>query len=84
MESVLCRTDPDSLTLKNVWFPKETGWGVGDGLEVWDGKAIKLGCDDRCTTINGINSLRNNNKKKKDTRVQTDPPQTPCAAFTVS
>ena len=28
------------------------GWG--DGLRVWDGNAIKLGCDDCCTTINVI------------------------------
>ena len=26
---LLCRTDTDSQTLKNVQFPKETGWGVG-------------------------------------------------------
>ena len=45
-------------------FPKETGWGVGEWAGVWDGNAIKLGCDDRCTTINIIkfNELK---KKKK-------------------
>ena len=26
----------------------------GDGLGVWKGNAIKLGCDDNCTTINVI------------------------------
>ena len=26
---LLCRTDTDSQTLKNLWFPNETGWGVG-------------------------------------------------------
>ena len=26
----------------------------GDVLGIWDGNAIKLGCDDRCTTINVI------------------------------
>ena len=26
------------------------GWG--DALRVWDGNAVKFGCDDRCTTIN--------------------------------
>ena len=26
----------------------------GSGLGVWDGNAIKLGCDDYCTTINVI------------------------------
>ena len=25
---LLCRTDTDSQTLKNLWFPKERGWGV--------------------------------------------------------
>ena len=29
-------------TLKNLWFPNETGWGEGDVLRVWDGNAIKL------------------------------------------
>ena len=33
------------------------GWG--DALGVWDGNPIKLDCDDRCTTINVINSLSN-------------------------
>ena len=51
---LLCRTDTDSQTLKNFWFPNETGCGVGDGLGVWDGNAIKLGCDDHCTTVNVI------------------------------
>ena len=52
---LLCRTDTDSHTLKNLWFPKETGWWAeGDELGVWDGNAIKLGCDDRCTTINVV------------------------------
>ena len=26
---LLCRTDTNSQTLKNLWFPNETGWGVG-------------------------------------------------------
>ena len=39
--------------MKNIWFPNETGWG-GDVLGVQDGNAIKLGCDDPCTTINII------------------------------
>ena len=50
----LCRTDTDSQILKNLWFPKETGWGWGGGLGVWDGHVIKLGCDDCCITINAI------------------------------
>ena len=36
----LCRTDIDSQTLKNLWFPNETCSWVRDGLWVWDGKAI--------------------------------------------
>ena len=24
---LLCRTENDSKTLKNLWLPKETGWG---------------------------------------------------------
>ena len=30
---LLCRTDADSQTLKNVWSPEETAWGVGGGKE---------------------------------------------------
>ena len=26
---LLCRTDTDSQTLKNLYFPNETGWGWG-------------------------------------------------------
>ena len=26
---LLCRTDTDSETLKNVWFPNERSWGGG-------------------------------------------------------
>ena len=48
---LVCQTDTDSQTLKNLWFPKETCWGWGrDGLEVCDGNAVTLGCDDHCTT----------------------------------
>ena len=36
-------------------LPKETGWEVGrDEVGVWDGNAMKLGCDDGCITINII------------------------------
>ena len=51
---LLCRTDIDSQTLKNLWFPKETGWGGGDGLRVWDGHAVKFACADFYTPINVI------------------------------
>ena len=40
--------------LKHLGFPSETGWVVGDALAVWDGNAIKLDCDDHCTTKNVI------------------------------
>ena len=62
---LLCRTDTDSHTLKNLWFPKETGWWAeGDELGVWDGNAIKLGCDDRCTTINVIKFIELKKQKQ--------------------
>ena len=51
---LLCRTDTDSQTLKNLWFPNETGWRVMGCTESWDGHAIKFGCDDCCTPINII------------------------------
>ena len=56
---LLCRTDINSQTLKDLWFPKETGWRVGDALGFGDGNAIKLDGGDHCTTINVINSLSN-------------------------
>ena len=37
---LLCRTDTDSQTLKNLWFSKETSGGMGWGLE-W--KCSKIG-----------------------------------------
>ena len=33
--------------------------GVGGCAGVWDGNAIKLGCDDHCTTINVIKFIKN-------------------------
>ena len=54
---LLCRIGTDSQTLKNLLFPKETSCGAGgggNGLRVWEGNAIKLGCDDHCATINVI------------------------------
>ena len=53
------KTEMDSQTLKNFWFPVEKYGGWGDVLELWDGKPIELECDDHCTTINVINSLSN-------------------------
>ena len=49
-------------------------WGVGgSSLEVWDGNAIKFGCDDHCTTINTVKfieyfkkiQIRSGRQKKK-------------------
>ena len=56
---LLCRTVTDSQTLKNLWFPKKTVWGLGGCTGLWDGNSIKFDCDDHCTTINVINSLSN-------------------------
>ena len=55
---LLCRTDTDSQTLKNIWFPNETGWGMGDALSVWDGNAIKFGCDDCYKPVNVIKFIK--------------------------
>ena len=38
--------------------------GCGAGLEVWDGHAIQLGCDDCCATINVIKFTENEKNKK--------------------
>ena len=48
---LICRTETDSQTLKILWSPKETGCGERDGLGVWDGNVIQLGCDDGSKTI---------------------------------
>ena len=32
---LICRTNTDSQTLKNLWLPTRTGGGAG-GLGVWD------------------------------------------------
>ena len=45
-----CRTDTDSQT-----FQRRQVGGLGDGLGVWDGNVIKLGCDDRGKIMNKIN-----------------------------
>ena len=43
--------------------------GGGDVLGVYDGNAIKLACDDRCTTINVIKCIE---KKKEQFQKQTN------------
>ena len=40
---ILCRTDTDSQTLKNLWFPDETGWGLGGCTEGLGWKCDKTG-----------------------------------------
>ena len=62
---LLCRTDADSQTLKNLWFPKETVQGWGDVLGLWDGNPTIFDCDDHFTTINVINSLSNKKEERK-------------------
>ena len=41
---LLCRKDTDSQTLKNLWSPKETVWGVGEcaGVVGWKSYKIEL------------------------------------------
>ena len=51
---LICRTETDSQTFKNLRLPKETGWGGRDGLGGGVGNVVKLGCDGCCTTINII------------------------------
>ena len=38
---------------------------------MWDGNPIKLDCDDHCTAINVINSLRNEKIKIKKHTIQS-------------
>ena len=54
---LFCRADTDSQTLKNSWFPNETGWQVEGWAGVWDGNAIKFGCQTVVTTINLMHIL---------------------------
>ena len=49
---LICRTERDSQTLRNLWLPKETGWG--NELGVRDENVLKLGCDDGCIAIDII------------------------------
>ena len=47
---------------------REVG-GWGDVLGVWDGNAIKLGCDDHCTTLNVMKFTELKKKKKKNRQI---------------
>ena len=40
---LLCRANTDSQTLKNLWFPYETGCGVGLGAGDLRWKCYKIG-----------------------------------------
>ena len=51
---LLCRTDADSQTLKNLWSPEETVWGVG-GCAWAVGNPVKSDCYDHYTTTEVIN-----------------------------
>ena len=55
MNELICRTEIDSQTSKNLWLPK----GGRGGLGIGDGNVLKLGFDDGCTTINIIFKKRN-------------------------
>ena len=37
-----------------------------DGLGVWDGNVVKLGCDDGCMTINGIKFIELKKERKEE------------------
>ena len=54
---LLCRTDADSQTLKNLWSSEETFWGVGNVPGLWDGNSMKSDCYDHYTTTDVINSF---------------------------
>ena len=55
--------------LKNLWLPKGTGCWGRDGLGVWDGNIVKLGCNDGCTTINIIKFIELTKRKKTPKRL---------------
>ena len=61
---LLCRLDTDSQTLKKYAFLRRQVGGWGDGMGVWDGNALKMGCDDHCATINVVKFIELKNKIK--------------------
>ena len=54
---LLCGTDADSQTLKNLWSPEETVWGVSGCAWVVGWKSCETECDDHYTTTDVINSF---------------------------
>ena len=51
---LLCKTDTDHRLWKTYGFQRRQIVVGRDGLGVWEGNVVKLGCDDHCTTINII------------------------------
>ena len=47
---LLCKQIVTHRLWKTYGFQRRQVWGWGDALRVWDGNAIKFGCDDCCTT----------------------------------
>ena len=65
------------LRYTSQWWLRSDPW-PGNSIchreankEKIDGNTIKLDCDDHCTTINVVNSLSNNKKKKDSLEVET-------------
>ena len=56
---LICRTDTDSQTLKNLGFQRRQFGGWRNVLGLWDGNPIKLDCANYYTTINVMNSWSN-------------------------
>ena len=55
---LLCRTDTDHRHCKTYGFQMRWVGGWEGALRVWDGHALKFGCDDCCTPINVIKSIK--------------------------
>ena len=54
---LLCRTDTDSQTLKNLWSLEEAVLGVGDVLGLWDGNPVNSDCYDHYATTDVTSSF---------------------------
>ena len=48
---------------KTYGFQRKQVGGWGDALGVWDGNAVKFGCDDCCTPINVMKVIKDLKKK---------------------
>lgn len=49
---ILLAEQTQILDSEKLMIAKGDRLGDKDGLRVWDGNILKLGCDDACTTIN--------------------------------